>query len=61
MSEFDAVARIVDAFTTAYPTWYRGMYGCPDDMFSRQDVMRIIRGAQGPSAQDGERHPGGDA
>lgn len=31
-----------ERLANAAPTWHRGMYGCPDDMFSRRDLMAIL-------------------
>lgn len=43
--ENDALRTVLDEIRALEPTWPHGMYGSPDDMFSRRSLNRILSGA----------------
>jgi hypothetical protein len=42
LDEVDQLRAKVAAVEALEPTWHRGMYGCPDDMFSRHDLTAAL-------------------
>lgn len=38
-----ALTEAADAISQAEPSWHRGMYGCPDDMFTRRSLANLVR------------------
>lgn len=44
LDEMEALRWQVERVRNLGPTWHRGMYGCPDDMFSRRDLRAALDG-----------------